>query len=203
MVDYCAQPNECVELIKKCCDLVILGNHDEAQYNFSLVYDFTDAAAISSVHTRDIIKPEYTEYFKTLKYTYSENNLLFVHASPCYPERYNYCETIKEAEKNFKCFNEAICFIGHSHEPVIFEKKEYKVSFVKEGHLNQKYRYLINVGSVGQPRDKNPKLSFGIFDTNEFKYENVRLDYDIHSAAEKIIREGLPVKLAQRLFAGV
>src|SRR5437868_3267288 len=203
LVDYCAQPNECIELIKKHCDVVLLGNHDEAQFSYPLANGFTSDAFISSVHTRKIIHREYIEYIKTLPYTHSENNLFFVHASPYRPEDYYYCYNIETAEGNFKYFKEAVCFIGHSHIPVIYEKHAERVRSAGPNSVQNGNRYIINVGSVGQPRDGDNRLGFGLFDTENFSYQLIRLDYDIKTASEKIIREGLPFKLAERLFIGV
>lgn len=202
LVDYCAEPNVIVDIIKQRCDVVILGNHDEGQFNYNSVEGYTENAFLSSVYTRTIIEPRHVEYFRTLPYTHTENNILFVHASPCMPESYKYVLKIESAVQNFKFFTEQICFIGHSHKPVIYEESVNGVCEVKAEKLDPTARYIINVGSVGQPRDGNPKLSFGVFDTEKFKYRNVRLDYDIKSASEKIIKEGLPEYLSSRLFEG-
>ena len=203
MVDYCAQPNEVTEIIKSRTDAVVLGNHDEAQFNHSLIEGFSENAYISSLHTRKIIQRDYIEYFRSLPYTYSFENLFFVHASPASPGEYDYILNAEAAEYNFNHLSEKICFIGHSHIPVIFEENKNKVKVVKESSLNKDKRYIINVGSVGQPRDNDPRLSFGVFDTDKFQFRLERLQYDIKSASEKIIREGLPLHLAQRLFLGI
>ena len=175
LVDYCAEPNEVTALIKKNCDVVILGNHDEAQFNYALSDRFSENAKISSIHTRSIINPDYIEYFKTLPYTHSENDLLFVHASPLKPELYYYVRDEEAAESNFSAFSEKVCFIGHSHKPLIFEKSDEKINFVNKEDLDPACKYVINVGSVGQPRDENPKLSFGLFDTDTLVYKNIRV----------------------------
>ncbi len=203
MVDYCADPNECVALVIKHCDKVILGNHDEAQYDYDLVDGFGESARISSIHTRSIIKPEYLEYFKTLPYTYELENLFFVHGSPMYPESYSYVLNEIIANQNFKEFKQDICFIGHSHIPIIFKKSQKKIDIVKEEDVVPGNHYIINVGSIGQPRDRNPRLSFGFFDTLEWKYKNIRLEYDTKTASNKIKNENLPLFLAERIILGV
>jgi predicted phosphodiesterase len=203
LVDYCAQPNECIELVKKNADVVLLGNHDEAQFNFDEAEGFNDYAYISSVHTRSVIKPEYVEYFKTLPYTYSLESLLFVHASPRYPELYRYVLSTASAESEFSAFSEKICFIGHSHRPVIFAESSSNVYEAESVSDNGNTRYIINVGSTGQPRDGNPKLSFGFIDTGNFKYCNYRLEYPVKTAYKKIIDENLPVFLADRILKGI
>lgn len=203
LVDYCAQPNECIELIRKYADVNILGNHDEAQFEYELADGFTENAYISSVHTRSVVKPEHVEYFKTLPYTYSPGELLFVHGSPAEPGYYEYVLTLAAAMMNFKYFKEKICFIGHSHRPVIFEKDGTDVRIIEPDQVARDKRYIINVGSVGQPRDGDPRLSFGFFDTETYKYQNVRVSYQAEIASQKILNEGLPVFLAERILKGI
>lgn len=202
LVDYCAQPNEVISIIKNNCDVVLLGNHDEAQYNHQLSERFNERAKASSVHTRSVLEPDHLEYIKTLKLTHSENGLHFVHASPLEPPAYKYVLNEEAAVVNFDAFNERICFIGHSHRPVIFESSDSVVKIFPAGKLNRNNRYIINVGSVGQPRDSNNRSSFGFFDAEEFTYCNTRIDYDRVSASIKIYKEGLPVFLAQRILEG-
>jgi len=203
LVDYCAQPNECVELVKKYSDVTLLGNHDEAQYNYSLVSGFSENAMISSIHTRTVIDPAYIDYFKLLPYTYSEDNILFVHSSPYEPEGYHYILTEGRAQLNFSYFEEKICFIGHSHIPVLFQEIGEEVREVEPGNVLESGRYIINVGSVGQPRDGNPHLSFGFIDTETLEYQNVRVYYPAEVTAHKILREGLPEYLADRIIKGI
>jgi predicted phosphodiesterase len=203
LVDYCAQPNEVADIIKSRSDIVVLGNHDEAQFNFKIADGFSENAYISSLHTRKVIQKEHAEYFRTLPFAYSLENLFFVHASPAEPNEYDYVLNVEAAGYNFNHFSEKICFIGHSHIPIIFEENKNKVKVIKDGRLNKDKRYIINVGSVGQPRDNDPRLCFGVFDTGKFQFRLERLGYDIKSASEKIIREGLPLHLAQRLLKGV
>lgn len=202
LVDYCAQPNEVISIIKNNCDIVILGNHDEAQYKHSISDRFREFARISSVHTRGVLDPVHLKYIKSLSLTHSENDLFFVHASPFEPSSYKYVLDEDRAKQNFGSFNEKICFIGHSHRPVIFESTDSGVQIIPEGKLNTNNRYIINVGSVGQPRDNNNKLSFGFFDTDDFSYSNIRVNYDRVSASIKIYKEGLPVYLAHRILEG-
>jgi len=203
LVDYCAEPVEVIDIIKKNCDVVILGNHDEAQFRYEMIGGYRENAQISSVHTRKVITDEEIKYLKTLPRVHSENDLLFVHASPLDPKRYRYLLDEETASENFSSFKEKICFIGHSHKPLMFELSPAGVKRVQKTKLSPEGRYIINVGSVGQPRDGNPKLSFGWYDTASFEYRNIRVDYDIKSASAKIRNEGLPAHLADRLFEGI
>ena len=203
LVDYCAEPNECIGLIQKNCDVVVMGNHDEAQINHNRVEGFSNDAKISSIHTRSVIRAEYVEYFRAFPIRYMQENLMFVHASPHIPEIYSYILTAEAAELNFKSFDEEICFIGHSHKPVIFKETNSGVELVTQEYIDKEHRFIINVGSVGQPRDGDPRLSFGLFDVNSWKYTNIRVEYDTVKASNKIKNEGLPPYLAERIIYGV
>ena len=207
MVDYCAQPNEVFDIVRSRCDVIIMGNHDEAQIDYFISDGFSENARISSIHTRSVLKAEHKEFIRALKRTHSEENILFVHGSPLNPVEYDYVLDNYSAHINFRSFNESVCFIGHSHYPVVFEERTFSVKAVGPGDVGKGLRagrrYIINAGSVGQPRDRDPRLAFGLFDTEKFKYELVRLEYDIESASKKIIAEGLPLKLAERLFEGI
>ncbi|RPI18597.1 MAG: metallophosphoesterase [Ignavibacteriae bacterium] len=202
-VDYCAQPNECIELVLKHTDKIVLGNHDEAQFHYKLAEGFTENARISSLYTRTILDKKYVDIFKSLPYTLSEDNIFYVHASPYLPHVYSYILKHETAAINFGYFEERICFAGHSHRPIIFEETETLVNTVDIDILEPSKRYIVNVGSVGQPRDGNPDASFGFFDTESNEYLNVRVPYDTEKSAEKIKNEGLPLFLAERILKGV
>lgn len=203
LVDYCSQPNECIELIKERADANLLGNHDEAQFNYKLADGFTEYAYISSLHTRDVIKQENIKYFKLLPYFYSFQDMAFTHGSPENPEAFHYILNTRDAEINFRNFHEKVCFIGHSHYPLIFEENQNGIRTVMPEAISPENRYIINVGSVGQPRDGDRRLCFGIFETDKFKFEYVRIDYPAEITSKKILREGLPLFLAERILAGV
>lgn len=122
---------------------------------------------------------------------------MFSHASPFEPEEWNYVISEFDTREAFQAFTEKICFIGHSHIPVIFSERSKVASISRTG------RFIVNVGSIGQPRDANPNLSFGIFDTELWSYQNVRVQYNVDAAAEKIRKAGLPRALADRLHQGM
>jgi predicted phosphodiesterase len=197
IVGYGANPNECIELIRQRCSAVLKGNHDEALLNESVTARFTEDARSAIVWTRKQISKEYISYFRTLSLSIIKDDLLFVHASPCYPEQWKYILEDNAAINAFQCFSESLCFIGHTHVPAIFSIAGQVCSLTKGE------RYLVNVGSVGQPRDRIPDLSFGIFDKDTWSYENIRSPYDVETAVDKIFNSGLPPRLGHRLRMGV
>jgi diadenosine tetraphosphatase ApaH/serine/threonine PP2A family protein phosphatase len=106
---------------------------------------------------------------------------------------------LDEAEIQFQYFSTRVCFIGHSHIPFVCGEDLRTMQLTKDSTM----RFLMNVGSIGQPRDGNPMLSFGILDTDAWSFEIIRAEYDIAQAARSIIDAGLPPVLAERLFRGM
>jgi len=197
VVGYNADPAACVDRVRKHCDAVVLGNHDaavarKADVNF-LPADGQEAAR----HNRKHLSDAQRDYLADLPLTHTADNCTFVHATPDAPTAWKRLTAYPAAQAQFDHFDTDVCFIGHTHSPAVMADS-LGIFRVRAGH-----RYLINVGSVGQPRDGNPKLSFGLFDTDTFEYENVRLDYDVATAARKIRNaDRLPNTLADRLEEG-
>lgn len=197
LVGYGANPNECIDFVDRRTKKVLLGNHDQAAFDLNQAEYFNTYARRAAHWTHDALTPEHTAYLQSLPYTLSETEFTFVHSSPVEPEEWHYIFSNREASRNFHHFKTPVCFVGHSHVPGVFCEDQ-RTREVKRG-----LRYLINVGSIGQPRDGDWRLSFGIFDAESWLYENVRSEYDVESAAEKILKAGLPRFLADRLLGGV
>lgn len=197
IIGYGANPNECVELIRRRCGIVIKGNHEDAVLNPITAEHFSENARSAIVWTRQQLTNEHIAYLTTLSLTQSKNDLFFVHSSPCNPDEWNYIFDEDAAADSFNCFSETLAFIGHTHVPAIFSAEGQVFNISKDE------RFLINAGSVGQPRDRNKHLSFGLFDTNTWTYENIRSAYDVETAVWKILKTSLPSKLGHRLLMGV
>jgi predicted phosphodiesterase len=197
VVGYGANPNECVELVKRHCSVTLLGNHDQASIDMSRTKSFTTNARIAAEWTGEQLTPESKEFLLSLELTGRLDNMLFVHSSPYEPEEWHYILSVLDAQPALRAFDEPVCFIGHTHVPALYTESG------RVGHVQKNVRTLVNVGSIGQPRDGNPELSFGLFDTEVWKYENIRGEYDIKTASDKILEAGLPRQLADRLFIGV
>ena len=137
-----------------------------------------------------------------------EDEIYWVHSSPYEPERWHYVVSGADGKINFDHFSTHLCFLGHSHRPVIIEEAHDGtisdcVSPTTTWELKPDCRYIINVGSLGQPRDGNPKPSFVIYDSNAGTIEFHRYEYDFATAQRKILDNGLPSFLADRLALGV
>jgi diadenosine tetraphosphatase ApaH/serine/threonine PP2A family protein phosphatase len=196
-VGYGANPNECLEIVRSRCSIVLQGNHDAAAVDLSVANQFTLNAQLSAMWTFGALLPENKDYLRGLPQLQPRGDILFSHASPFEPEEWNYVISEYDAREAFEAFTEKICFIGHSHIPVIFSEHGKVAAISRTG------RFIVNVGSIGQPRDANPNLSFGIFDTESWSYETLRVGYDVDAAAVKIRKAGLPRALAERLFQGM
>ncbi len=197
VVGYGANPNECVEIVRRNCTAVVLGNHDEAALDPAGPHDFNPIAQKAIEWTAAQLTDESFSFLSSRTMIEKKENILLVHSSPHSPEAWDYIINAEEAADAIQYFEEMICFIGHTHVPGIFSVSGRSKS------VSRTERQLVNVGSVGQPRDGNPMLSFGIFDSTAWKYELIRSEYNIQLAAEKILKAGLPQELGYRLMYGM
>lgn len=202
IVGYGANPNECLDLVTRVCSRVIIGNHDHAAIGLTNVNYFNDFARVSAYWTYSVLSDDNKKYLMSLNFSWQNEKILLVHATPTEPALWHYVLTDQEAKHEFESFSTAACFIGHSHFPVIFSEK---TGYVKNQKyvLNPRDKYLINVGSVGQPRDGNPKTCFCVYNSDKGEIEYIRLSYDVSLAREKIVMAGLPLFLGDRLLKGV
>ncbi len=204
IIGYGAFPNECVDLLREKGCPIVAGNHDHASLLKTDINYFNEAAKSAVMWTREVLTEENIEFVDSLPMIYEDGDFTFVHSSPKNPSEWNYILTMGDARINFQFFKTRFCFIGHSHQPFIIENENDKLFCPSKPDivLSDTKRYLVNVGSVGQPRDRNPSASFVLCDLNENILEIRRVDYDLKSAQEAIIKSGLPKELAERLSLG-
>ncbi len=197
IVGYGASPNECVDLIRSRNIRSVVGNHDKAVTGELSIENFSLIAKLGVEWTRSIILKDHVDFLSSLPYSLESGKALFVHSSPDLPQFFRYLFTQDEAAESFEAFDNDICFIGHTHRPIIFceDSVSTKVTAGK--------RFIVNAGSIGQPRDGDWRACFLVFDDEQFSIEHVRVDYNVDAAAAKIISAGLPQKLADRLKLGV
>jgi predicted phosphodiesterase len=206
VVGYGADPNDCLALLEGLTDWVVAGNHDYGSVGLTDIDVFNSSARSALLWTRDQLSAESRNYLRRLLLMRQMGEITFVHAAPNHPEEWNYIFTFPEAEEAFQSLTGSLAFMGHSHRPSILAKgkdAEVRVIDPQEAVLNPGIRYLINVGSVGQPRDGHPQAAYGLYDGAEKKYRLKRVGYDVAAAQKKIIKVGLPRFLAQRLSRGV
>jgi len=196
IVGYGPDPEPCLDIVFDNAKMIIKGNHESAVVAPELLAGFNPFARESILWTIENISEKYFRFLSYLKSDFTKNNILFVHGSPGNPEKWNYISSSYDAEKYFSEMVEPLCFIGHSHVAGVYKDYD-STEILKSG------KTIINVGSVGQPRDGNKNASFGLFDTDRWIYSNFRVKYDFEKTREKIIKNRLPQFLADRLLKGL
>ena len=196
-VGYGPFPNECIEILRSRKTTVIAGNHDWGAIKKIPLKNFNKMGQKTLRWTQKVITDVNLDFLIGLPLKIIKHNITFVHAEPNNPEQWIYIISNEDVKEAFSGFTTPVCFIGHTHIASVVNED------LVGRKLHRKTRSLINIGSVGQPRDSNPKTSFGILDINNWTYELVRLDYDIQKTIDGIKKNGLPSILARRLTYGM
>ncbi|MBU1124392.1 MAG: metallophosphatase family protein [Candidatus Omnitrophica bacterium] len=206
IVGYAANPHECIECIHALSIPAVAGNHDYAAADAYSVEDFNPLATQALLWTRELLTPGAKEYLSSLPLLFKDQNLTMVHGTVDRPESFHYMRDVFSAQQSFSVLTTAVCFIGHTHVPGVFiQQPDGSIEYSPQEsiHLERgKKRYLVNVGSVGQPRDGNPKAAYAVYDTQSQKIEIKRVSYDVRVSRNKIMRSGLPQFLGERLLSG-
>lgn len=207
VVGYGAQPNECCKIIRDRADVTVLGNHDAAVCG-RMDYSFYRAAARQALdwHARRISNGN-RKWLKGLPYIHRLGDIAFCHASPLALQEFEYIFVLDQMRDVVEDYasQAAVTFIGHSHLCKSFcydalgAEEVLRTRFV----LEPDRKYVITVGSVGQPRDYDARACCGIYDTQTRVFEYLRVPYDVESAARKIFATELSVAFGKRLFLGV
>lgn len=203
LVGYSADPSACIELVRSLDCPVILGNHDEQAAMSGSLAGFTELAAEAMSWTREQLDAQDKEWLRSLRLQRVIRDFTVVHATLDTPHKWGYIVTPGDAAASFTYQNTPVCFFGHTHEPFLFstgiavKKQPYDKLTLKNGT-----RYLVNAGSVGQPRDNDWRAAYVIFDPDTLEVELRRVPYDIEKTQRKILRAGLPPALAERLALG-
>jgi len=210
LVGYGASPNEIIQKIRTLKPIsMIRGNHDKAVCGLDSVQTFNPIAA-SAIHwTKDRLTKANSQFLCRLKQgpLAINEDIVICHGAPFDEDHYIFGEF--DAAEAFLHIDRQICFFGHTHFPFVYEKKNHLVegTFLtgdsNEIKLEKGVQYLINPGSIGQPRDRNPHSACAIYDTSSRKIKFYRIPYDIKGAQEKILEAGLPSALAERLAVGI
>ena len=207
VVGYGPDPNECIACVKKLPNLVcLLGNHDAATLGWIDTSTFNSAARIAVLWTKNTITPENLHYLGKLPEIICDGDSTLAHGSPRQPV-WEYLLNIRNATENFEYFDTSYCFVGHTHLPTIYQ--------LTDGHntadliipemdipLMLSPRAIINPGSVGQPRDHDPRASYSVFDSETSIIEYRRVPYDIHAVQTRMEQAGLPQRHIERLAVG-
>jgi diadenosine tetraphosphatase ApaH/serine/threonine PP2A family protein phosphatase len=206
-VGYGAEPQACSEIVRDLASVSILGNHDAA-VSGRMDYSYYYEAARHALDTHaSMLSQDSIEWLRSLPYEHREANLSFCHGSPLNLEEFEYIFALDQAQQLLGYYDDLglVTFIGHSHlcKAFAFSPSEVHEVVATRFTIRENYKYIISVGSVGQPRDYDPRASYTIFDTDEMVFEFKRTEYDIEAAANKIFASDLERNFGNRLFLGV
>jgi diadenosine tetraphosphatase ApaH/serine/threonine PP2A family protein phosphatase len=205
VVGYGASPRECIDLNREMCSVTVAGNHDCGVTGQTDITYFNRYAREAIIWTAKALDEAGMRFLRDLPLTHTEaDRFRLVHSTPQDPARWNYIFTHQQAMEEFKAFTEAICFIGHSHQPCIFEMMDEETIIMNTDHVDVRSdrRYIVNVGSVGQPRDGDPRACLCLYDDERSDVTIIRVPYDIEGDQNRIRTTGLPPVLANRLSWG-
>ena len=183
---------------------LVCGNHDWAAVGLTSVEYFNDYAKKAVSWTTSNLNKQEKEYLKSLKPTYINDDMTLVHGTLMNPALFEYVFDLDTAYRMMGMMTTKVAFIGHSHVPGIFSKENSKIDYTAgpEIEISPNKSYLVNVGSVGQPRDGDWRAAFCIWDKDANTISIKRIEYDLATAQKKILDAGLPKILAQRLGEG-
>jgi predicted phosphodiesterase len=207
LIGYGADPNAVVEWTRDSVTAVVRGNHDKAGVDLAELEWFNPVAQAATIWTHATLTPGNLEYIRNLPAgPLQVDDFHLVHGSPLNEDEY--LVEIAEAEEAFSYLPSPVVFFGHTHLQGGFEAQRRRVRRIDADRhntvlqLNPDSAYLINPGSVGQPRDENPEAAYVIFDSEQHVLVYYRTAYDIERAQAKIRKAGLPPLLADRLSIG-
>jgi predicted phosphodiesterase len=207
LVGYGPDPNECIQRVQALPNLVcILGNHDAASLNQIGVTAFNPEARQAIYWTQRTLTEASKVFLANLPETFAWGDVTLAHGSPRQPV-WEYVMDAYVATINFGYFETAFCFIGHTHLPLCYELPDGEATAravsPEPGTITQLIaRTIINPGSVGQPRDRDPRASFAIYDSETQTWEYQRVAYDIRSVQERMKAAKLPERHIVRLEGG-
>jgi len=203
IVGYNAFPKECLEIVRKMECPVVKGNHDEQASMMGDQEGFNPLAEEAMNWTREQLSAEEKEWLRTLRLQRQVRDFTIVHATLDTPHKWGYVFNQLDAAASFNYQHTSVCFIGHTHTPKAYVRDGSVRTIPLDVVIPQRgKKYLINVGSVGQPRDGDPRAAYCIFDTTTNEIQLHRLEYDLAGAQSAIIEAKLPRRLADRLAVG-
>jgi predicted phosphodiesterase len=186
---------------------LIMGNHDAAVINFTDISYFNRIAYEAIIWTKKMLNPSHQRFIKSFPYSARFNGAAFYHSTPQMTENWYYLDSSEMARESFPHTGK-LTFVAHTHKPYLYIKKVNGERVSRQEPEDRKWvlddlsAYIINPGSVGQPRDGNYLPSFIIWDTEEKTVQFYRIDYDVRKTQKKLSELPLPYILAERLLLG-
>lgn len=204
IVGYGADAHACIALMHELDALSVCGNHDVGSIGLFDIKYFNTAARLAVEWTKERLTEEEKIFLRSLEFVVQEHNFEVTHSTLNNPELFDYIVDIQSAYECFQRMEKDVCFVGHTHRPIVFMRQgeDIRYTFDATIEIKPEGKYIVNVGSVGQPRDHDPRASFCIYDTDKKTVERKRVEYDAQTAKNKIIQAGLPEVLGYRLLEG-
>jgi len=211
-VGYGADPVACIELLRERSTGMVAGNHEYGALGLLDLRWFNPVARAAALWTREQLGADHQGYLSGLPLSSALGEATCVHASPRRPEEWDYLLSAEDGFEAFAAFATRLCFVGHSHRPGVWSLGSSGPAHEDLGGpawhdhripFHDGRRYIVNVGSVGQPRDRDPRAAYVVWDEDERSITLRRVMYDHKAAAAKILRAGLPRALADRLAHGM
>jgi diadenosine tetraphosphatase ApaH/serine/threonine PP2A family protein phosphatase len=202
IVGYGADAAECVERVRDLDPWIVAGNHDWAVPGKLGLEYFNAQAQAAILFTRKVLGPRDVEWLAALPLTLEVDGLTLAHGTVHDPQHFDYLQTAYDAYLSFAAMRNDTAFVGHSHVPVtFFEGNPVTYSCSERIEFGQR-RAICNPGSVGQPRDEDPRASCAVYDAGQRVLEVHRVAYDIPATIGRVLRAGLPPLLGERLRVG-
>ncbi len=206
LVGYGAEPQKCIRAVRERDFTCVAGNHDHAAIARLDISYFNEHAREAVLWTRQRLSVGNVEYLGGLSLVETIDGLTVAHGTVHAPDLFGYIETVFAAQVSFHAMVTEIAFLGHSHVPIAFLENEGQdsVTYTQSTEIELRHapKAIVNVGSVGQPRDDDPRACYAVYDQETQTVELRRIEYDIEHAQAKIRKAGLPDVLAARLALG-
>jgi predicted phosphodiesterase len=208
VVGYGAAPSACIELLRERGAVVVKGNHDAACVNELDERTFNPYARAAVAWTRTVLSADEKRWLKGLPLVATLEHCQVAHGTLHRPELFDYILSLSDADPSLDEMTRPVCFVGHSHIPLTvmrFVEEPDRSAYTCDAEIDlaSTCKALINVGSVGQPRDENPETAYALYDSDEQHASILRIPYDIEVEVARILAAGLPQVLGERLRLGI
>ncbi len=208
VVGYGAAPKQCIDILRQREAVVVMGNHDAACAGVIDTLYFNRFARTAVRWTQSALSAEECNWLKSLPMRVDLPSCAVAHGTYARPDLFNYVRKASDADNSLQELTLPVCFVGHTHVPVtLLRLKDDPLRTAllvgEDLDLSDASRALVNVGSVGQPRDEDPRAAYAIYDGETARVEIKRVAYDIERESHRIREAGLPSVLADRLHLGV
>ena len=203
-VGYGADPGDCVDSVAALASWNVMGNHDAAVTDKISAWNFNERAARAVEWAKGRIGRKHRAYLEALPQVFADANIEVVHGTLHSPEEFRYMRSRTDAAETFDIMRTQVCFVGHTHVPGVFTLGKGEISYASPNRvkIEKDEKYVVNAGSVGQPRDGDSRACYCIYDTETAEISFRRVKYDVEAARGRILEEGLPEQLGDRLLRG-